>query len=608
MKNFISNRFKVTKHPINLIRYCLGGVLFFIVLLLCGSVVAQPTITSVSPMIDSPGTSITITGTNFNATAANDIVYFGATKATVTAASTTTLKVTVPVGATYAPITVNNTATHLVAYSDRFFLPDYNNSAYMPGAINFDPQVDFATYNIGPLAVAISDIDGDGKADVVVINNNPFSTGYPVSIYRNISSIGSISASSLDTPVTVATTVDFTAPQIGIGDIDGDGKPDLVFTSNQSVYVFLNTSTAGTISFSAGVNILTSPTALFTGIAIGDIDGDGKSDIATVNGLSNQIVVIRNTSTIGSVSFSDSTGGILTTFTTGDQPYAIVIGDIDGDGKPDLAVGNESEWTVSVFHNKAITGTIDTSSFSAQVIFATGSTPLGIMMGDIDGDGKPELATVNEAGTYGFSVSVLLNTSTPGSIDSSSFAAQVLFATGGFPVGAALGDIDGDGKPDIAVSNSTDNTVSVLRNTSSIGSVSFASEVLFTCDTIPDMIAIGDIDGDGKPDLAVINHEDKTLSILRNDPLSNPTFTTLSTTGRAEVLLYPNPTNDVIDIKANVAGIFFLYSLDGKCLGQYNINEGVTNLSLPNELVTGICMGRYVGNDGNTALFKIVKE
>ena len=75
-----------------------------------------------------------------------------------------------------------------------------------------------------------------------------------------------------------------------------------------------------------------------------------------------------------------------------------------------------------------------------------------------------------------------------------------------------------------------------------------------------------------------------------------------------EVSLYPNPTNGSINIRADVAGVFYLYSLDGKALGAYKINEGVTNVSLPNELATGIYMGRYVGEDGNITLFKIVKE
>ena len=61
--------------------------------------------------------TVTITGTNFNTTPANNVVYFGATKATVSASTASSLTVTVPTGATYAPITVLNTGTSLAAYS-----------------------------------------------------------------------------------------------------------------------------------------------------------------------------------------------------------------------------------------------------------------------------------------------------------------------------------------------------------------------------------------------------------------------------------------------------------------------------------------------------------
>ena len=66
---------------------------------------------------------------------------------------------------------------------------------------------------------------------------------------------------------------------------------------------------------------------------------------------------------------------------------------------------------------------------------------------------------------------------------------------------AAIGDLDGDGEPDLAVVNNGSNTVSVFRNTSTSGSVSFASKVDFTTGTSPYSIAIGDLDGDGKADI-----------------------------------------------------------------------------------------------------------
>jgi hypothetical protein len=95
-----------------------------------------PTLTSLSSYVAAPGTSLTITGTNFNTTPTNNIVYFRNNRATVTSATSISLSVTVPVGATYAGVSVTNTASALTGYDQYPFMPTFDNSAYVADVIN----------------------------------------------------------------------------------------------------------------------------------------------------------------------------------------------------------------------------------------------------------------------------------------------------------------------------------------------------------------------------------------------------------------------------------------------------------------------------------------
>jgi len=148
-------------------------------------------------------------------------------------------------------------------------------------------------------------------------------------------------------------------------------------------------------------------------------------------------------------------------FVTGSNPFGIVIGDIDGDGKSDLAVTNSSSNTFSIYKNTATSGTVAASSLAARIDFTTSGDPQGIAIGDIDGDGKPDLAVANYS-VSAATVSVYRNTSTSGT---STFANRVDFVTGNGAWGVNLCDIDGDGRLDLAIADVNSNTISILRNT-----------------------------------------------------------------------------------------------------------------------------------------------
>ncbi len=484
--------------------------MFFLMNICFCSFSQTPTITSFTPLSAKPGDAVTITGTGFNTTTANNIVFFGATMATVTVSTATSITATVPTGATYAPVTVLNTGTVLTAYSLANFNPIYAPVKTSITATDFDPKQDYTTLT-NTVSVAIGDLDGDGKPDLVVANY----TSSSISVFRNTSTSGSIGAGSY------AAKVDFTTRtnpfSIAIGDLDGDGKPDLAVANNGSarVSVFRNTSSIGTIdgsSFAAKVDFTTGNNPY--SVAIGDLDGDGKPELAVTNTQSTSVSVFRNTSSSGTIDLSSFAAKV--DFVTGVLPRSVTIGDLDGDGKPDLAVANSSSTTVSVFRNTSTSGSIVAGSFAAKVDFITGAFPTSIAIGDLDGDGKPDLAITNQNSV---SVSVFHNTSSIGTITGSSFAPKVDFTTQNMPRSVSIGDLDGDGKPDLAVANYGSNSVSVFRNTSTSGSIvagSFEAKVDYTTLTQPNSVAIGDLDRDSKPDLAVAYLGSASVSVLRN--------------------------------------------------------------------------------------------
>lgn len=468
-----------------------------------------PTITSFNPASGPVGTSVTISGTNFAAIPGN-IVYFGATRATVTNATATDLTVTVPAGATYQPITV--TVGGLTAYSSAPFIVTFPGGGVID-LNSFLSKVDLIAGTL-PGDVAIGDVDGDGKPDLGVLNNTL------VSILKNTSVSGIITSSSFNTKVDFAAGLDPNA--VAFGDVNGDGKLDLTISSvtNSEISVLRNTSVSGSVLFASKVGYY----APGLGIAIGDLDGDGKPDLATGDNSFNRVTVLRNISVSGSI--TSSSFAFRVDFPTENFPYDVAIGDLDGDGKPDLAVAANGGNAVSVLRNTSVSGTI---AFASKVDYITGGAPRSVAIGDIDGDGKPDLVVTNYSTN---SVSVLRNTSVSGSI---AFASGVNFSTGSNPDKVAIGDLDGDGKPDLALANLTSNTVSVFRNTSVSGfitSSSFAARVDFATASGLRSVVIGDVDGDGKPDL-VITNGNNAVSVFRNQigEALAPTSFHVATTG-----------------------------------------------------------------------------
>jgi FG-GAP-like repeat/PASTA domain/FG-GAP repeat len=217
-------------------------------------------------------------------------------------------------------------------------------------------------------------------------------------------------------------------------------------------------------------------------VAIGDLNNDGKPDLATANFKhgTHTVSVLLNT--------GDGHFGVKHDFTTGYLPQSVAIGDLNGDAKPDVVTANSFAGTVSVLLNRG------DGTFQAKLDYRAGDRPNSVAIGDLNTDGKPDLAVARHvaAGT----VSVLLNRG------DGSFQPKLDYRTGTFAEAVAIGDLNADGKPDLAVPSLGASAVSVLLNK---GDGTFPTTREYATAAEPVAVAIGDLTGDGKPDIAVAN-------------------------------------------------------------------------------------------------------
>ena len=338
------------------------------------------------------------------------------------------------------------------------------------------------------------------------------------SVLRNTSTSGTISTASFAAKVDFST--DSTPSAVVVGDLDGDGKPEIVITNQykNTITVYKNKATSGSItsaSFATPVKLLTDTLSLPTSVAIGDLDGDGKAELIVVNSYRDRVSVLKNVGVKGVISSATFSPAI--NYTTGSGPTTVVVADIDGDGKPDLAISNFAAKTVSVLRNTSKNTTIDSSSFAAKVDFSVGTGPYSVTAADLNGDGKPELITANQGSN---TISILTNTATSGTIAAASFAAKINIPSNGeSPYYVTATNLDGDNMPDLVIANLMSNRITIIKNnyvSGTLAAASFSSPTIFATGNFPFSLSVADFDGDGKPDLAVPNYGDNTISIYQN--------------------------------------------------------------------------------------------
>lgn len=314
---------------------------------------------------------------------------------------------------------------------------------------SFSPSVRFPA-EFDPSGLAVADLEGSGRSDIVLGSQNTRpGTLVPnnfVVLLHDPAKPGGFLGPEL---VGIGSHV---ISDIAVGDIDGDGKPDVVTvatpgSAGPSIQVFTQSATPrGTFSLSQSITTATGNAS----VVLADFDGDGRLDIAVTAATDNGSGTVPGTVRVF-LQDAAHPGTFLppTEYTVGLQPVAIAAGDLNGDGKPDLAVANMGAPNGS---NPSVSVLLQDPAAAGHFLPATGyasaPAPMAIKISDINGDGKPDLVTANASGAPSNpgSIQIYLQGPTPGV-----FLSPRRFGSFEGAYALAVGDLNGDKAPDIVV-------------------------------------------------------------------------------------------------------------------------------------------------------------
>jgi VCBS repeat protein len=289
---------------------------------------------------------------------------------------------------------------------------------------------------------------------------------------------------------------DWSPYALAIADVNADGRWDIAVTNvgdgdyhPNSVSILLGDG-YGNFSKSANLSVREVPNAL----AIGDLDADGRLDLAVTCAYEHSVAILlgNGNGTFGTPEYA------LRGWAT-----ELAIADMNRDGRPDVLTGDSG--TYPTFGDAALSVLLGSGdgTLQAKRDFQTGSIPYDIQVSDLNGDDVPD-AVVAKAITSTVSVHV-------GSGDGT-LRPRTDLVTGGSPYSVAVDDLNGDGRKDLAVAKTASNTVAVMLGN---GNGTFGGQSEFAVGGAPTTVAIRDFDRDDRPDLLTLNEATNSISVLR---------------------------------------------------------------------------------------------
>lgn len=319
------------------------------------------------------------------------------------------------------------------------------------------PAVSYASGGETPVSIAVADVNGDGKPDIIVANKCASATN----CNSGNGSVGIMLGNGDGTfqPVATYDSGGFLAVSMAVGDFNGDGKPDLAVAHSSGSDGVCCISPALDVLLGNGDGTFRQAVAYgggaLTSVAVGDVNGDHRPDLVVTSFVGNAVEIFLGN--------GDGTFQTPVKYGTGSpDPYSVAIADLNGDGKLDLEVDN--------LRNNGVNGLVGIllgngdGTFQGAVTYDSGGNTGGsIVASDVDGDGNPDLILAGGNSALG----VLL-----GKFDGT-FQPVLTYGSGGqLALSAVAADMNGDGKPDLVAANvfgnsNFDGAVGVLLNAES---------------------------------------------------------------------------------------------------------------------------------------------